>query len=134
VILLLNHPEVAGRSCDDCKRYVYDAETGKQATKRRADEYGEVRLLPSLRPPGGKTPCAACPKCQWSDAKTPEAGQRTELTARNQRALEMYYQRRAGGGGVAPSLRRKFGIIEEIFEDERRRTGRMMELMLRYRR
>lgn len=133
MILLLNHPEVAGRTCDDCKRYVYDAETGKQATKRRKDENGEVRLLPALRPPGGKTPCATCPKCQWSEAKTPEAGQRAELTQRNLRALEMYYQRRAAGGSVAPSLVRKFGIIEELLDDERRRSGRMIELMMRYR-
>lgn len=57
VALEYSHPQVAFRSCDHCRKYVYDEETGKPRESRGV-------LLERVKPP----PCETdqCPKGHWS--------------------------------------------------------------------
>jgi hypothetical protein len=110
---------------------VYD-DAGRLAKKWVTDQAtGEAARVPALRPPNSKPPCDQCAKCQWSDEKTPEEGKKAELTARNRAALEAYYQRSASGGSVGPTYRRKFGIIEQLMEQQRMMDAKMCAMMSR---
>jgi hypothetical protein len=70
VLLLRLHPEVAYRSCDDCRVHEYD-DSGKQKTLIEVTPDGEIEV-PKKRPPGAKLPCetnAGCPKGHWLEPK-----------------------------------------------------------------
>jgi len=114
VSLLLSHPEVAFRSCEDCKRHVYDPKTGRRHTDRNTGR-------PLRRPPKARPPCAACPKCRDDTEKTPEVGGKVSLSPKNRRTLQCYYEQLAGGGVVTdPITRKNLGIIAELFDQHDR--------------
>lgn len=82
MLLLRLHPEVAYRSCADCRRYEYE-ESGKLKMIIEATPEGDIEK-PKERPPGAKVPCeghAGCPKGHWSNPKgfTPAASQAYEF-------------------------------------------------------
>ena len=117
--LILTHPEVAYRSCEDCKCYVYDPKTGKQHKDRKGK--------PLKRPVGSRTPCHFCPKCRRADRKDPRAGEAATLSVKNQRTLRLYYQQQAGGGEVIdPITRKNFGMIAEILDSYDRQQRQAM--------
>jgi len=64
VQLLLLHPDVAFRDCEDCKKWIYNEETGEIETK------GDQKVP---RPKGIKPPCGyktkGCPKGTPEDSK-----------------------------------------------------------------
>lgn len=66
VQLLLLHPAVASRSCDDCQRHLYNEQTGRRLEDRTG------RPLP--RPKGTFAPCraklGACPKGSPEDPQS----------------------------------------------------------------
>lgn len=119
MILLELHPEVATRSCADCKAHVYDETTGK----------------PRLRPSGAKIPRPAgarvkCQSDQGCPVGTPENPRR--LTAANAQAYLHYRQSKAVGHFPDDSLvRQNAATIDaalEIVADAKRRRERMEEL------
>lgn len=77
------HPEVAGRSCDDCEKYLHDDHPTRMG-------------LPVLRRDGAKvervkgqpTPCRWCPKVPKGDA--PRRSSAVELSDRNYLAWTHY--------------------------------------------
>jgi hypothetical protein len=91
-MLVLSHPEVAYRSCEDCLLHVYKHDTGKRETDRAGN--------PVLRG-SGKAPCQAtigaprevreriCAKI------SPDSD--VGLNEKNQRAYEHYLECRATG-------------------------------------
>ena len=86
--LIRLHPEVAYRSCNDCKKYLY-SEDG--TVTRRVG-------IPVLRPANATMPCAACPKQPYDVApalRTPETA--VEMTDANREAYAHYRECRAVG-------------------------------------
>lgn len=130
--LLLSHPEVAYRSCSDCLRWYYDPKTG-QLLKRWQKVDGEQQQVPIERKPGDKLPCLECPKCDGEKLKSPEAGQRCELSERNWKALRFYFQQKAVGGLVDAIARKNCGIIEWLLDQHRNGQGRLMVELLKMR-
>jgi hypothetical protein len=85
------HPEVAGRSCDDCRKYIYTA-AGEIDTYQDLDESGAVVKRPKERLPGIRTPCdtpTGCPKGHYTAP--------FELSSRAASALDYYRRCRAVG-------------------------------------
>ena len=110
--LLLYHPEVAYRPCEDCKAWVYDSKTGERMKRGGKD-------VP--RPKGIPTPCSTCPK------KSPQEARHYELSAKNWQALEMYLQTQATFGlslpkrvAQDPIVRKNMGIIGWVFSQHQR--------------
>jgi len=78
---LLRHPEVATRSCSECKLWVFD-ESGAKSVGRGGRH---VRRT-------GLPPCRLCPK------KSPEFARHYELNGRNLATVDLYYATRAMSG------------------------------------
>lgn len=114
--LLLLHPEVAYRSCEDCKKYVYNHETGVK------EEFPEGSGKPVLRIKGSLPPCAmgptACAKV------SPEA--EIELNERNKQAYLHYLECRAVGDFPDDPLVKYHAAIIRSVEDESDRSERRM--------
>lgn len=101
--MLLNHPEVATRSCQDCRAFVYNEETGERET------YHDGRPVKRA----GKPPCEApegyCPKGHWENP--------IELTADNLKAYRHF--RRCEAVGRFPedeSVEANATIIRSVIE------------------
>ena len=91
--LILYHPEVADRSCEDCRKWMYDHQKGKQVLDRQGQ--------PVPRPPQAKPPCEYAIGQSLERRKrvcakiSPSAG--LELNARNWQAYLHYLECRAVG-------------------------------------
>lgn len=132
--LLLSHPEVGYRTCDNCRRWYYDPDTGKvQKQWRKNPDTGRQEQVPRERKPGGKLPCWSCPKCEGSAVKGPEVGRKSELSARNWQALRFYHQQKAAGGEVDAVARKNCGLIEWLMNEHRSAQSRAMLEMLKAR-
>ncbi len=80
------------RSCEDCARWVYNADGSKM---HRGGQ-------PVVRPPGHRTPCSSCPK-----GPNPTAAAKQELNARNLRTYRLYLRQRAtAGASLTDAMRR----------------------------
>jgi hypothetical protein len=100
VWLQLAHPEVAERSCDDCRRFRYnDSARGFGAKMLRRDSRGRM-TLPQLREWNEKPPCGVCPKIPWVDGKPhpdPRPEHAVELGPVEWRVYLHYLGRKATG-------------------------------------
>lgn len=107
--MLLMHPEVAARSCDDCRRYVYKPDG---EILRRPARVG----LPVLRPAGSPTPCHTCPKIP-ADSPVRDPSQAVELNAKNRQAY-WHYQQCAAVGHFPddPIVKRNAAIIAGVLK------------------
>jgi len=88
VAFLLRHPVIANISCDACKKWVYDMETGKIGTY-----FDGSRDVPQPRPT--PPPCKLgfqCPKI------SPEHESEFELCERNERMMRSFLSARATHG------------------------------------
>jgi hypothetical protein len=103
VIFLLSHPEVP--ACKDCETWIFNRDWTIAYDR-------EGNLIP--RPPRSRTPCRLCPKCDDSPEASPRVGRQRELSGRNRKTLDLYYQHRACPGPADDILRRNMGIIEEL--------------------
>lgn len=109
VRLLFAHPEVSGRSCLDCHKYLYDND-GK-ITKRVG--------LPVMRPPGIVTPCCQCPKIPEDKPKHWHYAE--DLNEKNSEAFVHYMQCRATGRFPNdPIVSRNAAIIRKVLDDQDR--------------
>lgn len=114
--LLLLHPEVAFRSCEDCKKYVYNHESGIK------EEHPPGSGIPILRLPGMLPPCSTGPK---ACAKvSPEAGH--ELNERNKLAYLHYMECRAVGDFPDDPLVRYHAAIIRSVEDDAEKMERRL--------
>ena len=123
---MLHHPEIAGRTCDVCERFVWNAKGGlvyhpKTGTPIERKEYG----------PACVPDCSDCPKCEGEDVRSPVVGRGAELSRKNSKTLEVYYQTRVCPLSHADSLlRSNLGIIQSIFEKHDRQEGSNSRLLL----
>jgi len=115
VRLVLLHPAVAARSCDDCRAFVFDD---------RPDGFGR-RLTrgghPVRRPAGAPTPCSWCPKqpAAVSGVRTPDTA--VELSPHNWRAYAHYRECKATGHFPDdPIVRRNAALIAQAERVEER--------------
>lgn len=109
--LALFHPDWAARSCDDCKKYIYN-DDGTVTTKTGPD--GRTKL-PVLRPEGTVTPCWQCPKIP--EGVLPKSENAIELNAKNRTAFRHYKECRAVGRFPDdPIVLRNAAVIREIYD------------------
>lgn len=89
VRLVLLHPEVAGRSCGDCKQFLYHDGPNHLS--------GRKLLLPDGKPrprlPNVPTPCWMCPKIPAGEAPFPHNA--VEMSPKSWRAYTHYLECRA---------------------------------------
>lgn len=120
VRLLLTHPEVACRDCDDCCKYLYE-------------ENGQVRQRGGrlVEWPKGMGPdCRTCPKCQGSERPSPEVGRKATLSPRNLACISAYWEHKASPGPLDSVARRNFGTIGRLLaQHDRGQCDRLLELM-----
>lgn len=107
VLLLLRHPKVAYRSCEDCQKYAYNEETGQMMRQK----YGQQ--LPVLRHPRDLPPCrvlsVGCPKGTPENPKS--------LSRKNQRAYYHYLQCKATNSWPDDGIvRENAAIIESAYQ------------------
>ena len=102
-MLLMLHPKVAARSCDDCQKWMY-LESGDQMKR-----FGE----PVPRPKHCPTPCARCPKILPGAPPNPSSA--VELTDSTLLTLQHYRECQAVGRFPDdPIVRRNAVIIRDI--------------------
>ena len=117
--LLLTHPEVAYRSCEDCKRWIYDDKTGERRNLRTGE--------PMERPRGVPTPCLRCPKCTGVRRPNPTDGSKATLSEKNMKTLALYYEHQAAPMLISdPIVRRNFGLIHRILAAYDRTQARLL--------
>ena len=119
--LILSHPEVAGVSCADCERWIYNRDWTVAC-----DRLGK----PLARPKHSRPPCRLCPKCEHNPEASPAIGRQCDFSIRNQQTLMLYYQKQACPECPTDDLmRRNFGIIQQMFEQyDRAIRGIMLRL------
>ncbi len=100
------YPKVAARSCEDCRRFMYD-DKGDVLTRG-----GE----PVKRPRGGRTPCATCPKVP-AGTPSPSPAAAVELSEEHRQALRFYRECRATGEFPADPLVRFLAAAFRAAED-----------------
>lgn len=97
-------PEVANRSCEDCRRFEYD-KSGKRKKKIDATPAGDV-LVDVPRIPGAKLPCetrAGCPKGHWSKPRG--------FCERSRAAYQQFVECRAVGEFPRDALFRQLAAV-----------------------
>jgi hypothetical protein len=105
VVLQITHAEVAARTCEECKKWMY----------RDDGSLILVKGKPMLRPAGVKTPCITCPKCIGT-AKTSQEGCKCDLSNKNLLTIKRYYEHLAAPGPVDDIMRRNFGVIRQVID------------------
>ena len=111
--LILAHPEVGYRRCEDCKKWSYNAQTGEVNEQWQTIGGERTRVPVPLR---GRTPCLTCPKCKDMPVRNPETGARSELSERNWRALRFYFENKSAGGMIDAIARKNCGIIQCLMD------------------
>lgn len=122
--LILLHPEVAGRSCETCKKYLHDDSGGRFGqVVRRPAKTGP----PVPRPAGSKTPCAVCPKIPA--AMPADSLYAVELTPELVATYSHYLECKAVGQFPDdPIVRRNAAIISAVEGAVSREQSRRMGL------
>lgn len=112
--LVLLHPEIVGRSCADCKAWMFD-DSPTRLSGRKFVRAGQ----PQPRPPNLPTPCHQCPKIPAGADPKPENA--VELSPKNWRAYSHYLECRAvlKFPDADPIVRRNAVLIRMV-EDEAR--------------
>jgi hypothetical protein len=116
--LILFHPGVASFTCEDCRKYIYDMDSGKPKTYKAGPKREEK---PMLRPANTKTPCEKCPR------KSPEEAHHYELSDRNSKTWLLYRRAHAtqfhflhDAEKKDPLLARNFAILDELYAEHDR--------------
>ncbi len=106
VRLILLHPDIAARSCEDCVRYLY--------YDRGPNDFGERVERGGIPIPRGKspTPCMWCPKIPAGARPAPENA--IELSLQNLQAWTHYRECKAVGSFPHDAIvRMNAGIVAE---------------------
>lgn len=121
--LLLLYPEVARRSCDDCRTWLYNDRGGEFGERMERKRGSGIYLR---RPVNSPTPCYDCPKIppevpiRWTSA--------VELTDQTRQAYQFYCECKAVGHFpddpivrlCASTIRR---VEDSVGKQESRRTS-----------
>lgn len=87
---------------------MYDPNTWKPM-----DRGGQRQPRPNYSAP----PCHLCPKCYGSERPSPAVGRHSDLSEKNVRTLQLYYQHKAAPlANVDPIMQKNFGIIAALFD------------------
>ncbi len=116
--LLINHPTVAGRSCKDCAKYLYDEKTGERVKIEKSTGRSGTEFKFMERPPQIPTPCFRCPKI------SPEKAHEVELSSKNLKSWDYYWKARAPLGHKLPAdetTHRNMMIIHELVSQAERK-------------
>lgn len=119
--LLLLHPEVAKRSCEDCQRWVYDDRPGCFAAEPMT-----IRGHKIVRPPIGKLACSYCPKQPESvpvEQRSPQTA--VVLSKKNELAYLHYLECKAVGEFPDDGIVRRNATIIRSVEDAVERMDRL---------
>jgi len=99
--------------CRDCRKYVYDFDTGERKTYRAGPRREE---RPMLRPGTDGPPCEKCPM------ESPQKAHEHLLSRRNWETFRLYQQVRATGGACLnaaerqdPLLAHNLALIDNIY-------------------
>lgn len=118
VQLLLFHPEIAGRKCSDCIKYVHDDRPG-----RMGQIVERPRGVPVLRIKNQRPRCEWCPKVPKDEP--PEPSSAVELSDRNWQAYRHYMECRAIGKFPDDPIVRRNAMLIRQAEDQ---AGEMRQL------
>ena len=118
---VLFHPEVTGRTCYDCRRYIF-ADTAREMGEQCFTRDRDGRMtLPVHRPRNSAPPCHQCPKIP--DGELPRPENAVEMTEQNWRTYQHYRECRAVGVFPDdPIVRRNAATLRGI-EDAAGRQG-----------
>lgn len=129
-MLRLCHPDLP--RCDDCQRWLFDPADGWRLSRNLATDE------PVPRPAGSPPPCDVCPKCFGSEERSPVAGRRCDLSAKNERTIELYYEVQAthgrslsGRAACDPLLAQNLGAIASVLAEFRRQEQERLDKALR---
>lgn len=113
--LILINPHVASRSCEDCKKWLYDDRPDRMALKP-VERAGE--RVPRIR---GQLPqCKWCPKIPKGTDPIPENA--VELSPRNWAVYQHYLQCKAVGAFPDDAIVRRNAMLIRQVEDAARRN------------
>lgn len=79
----------------------------------------KYRGNPLPRKPHDPPPCQVCPKCENETEKSPAVGRKSELSEKNLKTLDLYWQTIAAGGDrnhLDDLAKRNIGVIHELIE------------------
>jgi hypothetical protein len=110
VRLQITHPEVAARTCDECITWVFDVKSGRLIRDKATGE-------PIERPRGSRTPCHSCAKCHTEGQGSPEEGRESDLSDRNKRTIELYYEQLVVKTPTDDIMRHNFGLIHRTLDE-----------------
>lgn len=121
------HPEFAGRTCADCKRWLYRPD-GSKMVRGRPQDGG----LPLARPPGQPTPCHECPKVP-DDAPERTSHYAIEPSEKSKQAYQHYLECAAVGNFPDdPLVKCNARIIRQVEQAwERAPLQRLLALLTR---
>jgi hypothetical protein len=120
VALELFHPEISQRSCEDCRKYVFDDSAdrdGRWTFKAAPKTFKRTGDKPIERAAGERTPCekqlGACPKGHWT---------KPLMMSRKNRMAWIAYKRWKAVGNFPddPIVARNAAIIADLEEQRRR--------------
>jgi hypothetical protein len=108
---MIYHPEVATRSCEDCKKWLYNSDGTR--SQRGGQDVLRVTPTPCLTPAG-------CPK------KSPEEAKDYELSEKNRTCFQFYLRSKGidfknleGELAQDQIIQRNFSIINSILEKKK---------------
>jgi hypothetical protein len=119
------HPMLAARSCDLCKKIMFDEETGTPIKARSGEGFAK-RI--------GKVPCEStigCKKGHWKDAP--------DLNAPQQGVIDLFHASMASGGACLSEdersdwwLMQTFGKLRSLEESVKRQNLEMLSSRLAF--
>lgn len=121
----MDSPALAARSCDLCRRVMFDEETGKPIQKRDKSGYAERT---------GKVPCESslgCKKGHWQE--------KPDLNPPQQGVLDLYHASIASGGACLSDdersdwwLMQTFGKLRMLEEQYKRQSLELLAARLTF--
>ena len=110
--MLLWHPGAVKIDCGDCKKYLYNLETGERRTFKAGPKRED---RPRPRGPMEALQCSECPK------KSPENADACRLSDRNWKTLELFRSIRVAGTTEAmkqdPILMENLAVIGHLWSE-----------------
>jgi hypothetical protein len=129
VWLILSHPEMIQRTCEECQKYVYQDTIEEMSSEKLIDKRTS---LPLLRPPGGRLPCQRCPRVAHVAAKDKHPGNAVDIMERTWKIYRHYRECRAVGQFPDDPIVRSHAAEIRAVEDqlERREERQLLQTIV----
>jgi hypothetical protein len=129
--LLLTHPEMIDRTCEQCERYVYNDTSDYLSPEKIVDKRTS---LPLLRPEGSKLPCGKCPRTEF--AKTRTKANALHITDKTFKTINHYRKCKAVNHFpkdeiVITNASILRAVEDEIERDDRRTMNMLLKVLAR---